>query len=273
MDQPPINDLPSNEDSDSLTASVQIKTPEFNPEDLELWLAQLEHQFRQANIRSELSKYLTLSNAIPRSFAAGVRDLIINVPLHKPFTALKTALLQRTALSEEKRIHQLLEGIQLEGRTPSELLRLMRQQLEPNAVSESVLRQLWLKRLPERVKSVISIFFHKCSLDELAEGADRAMEAHPSTVHQVAATSDPSISTIMEELKELRLTVQSLQRSRSASRHRSNSRSSSSSSSRRRRSRNRTPTRESGVCWYHETYKDKARKCTLPCKFSHLLKN
>jgi hypothetical protein len=243
-------------DQEATTSTVSVRIPEFIPEDPEFWLAQVEAQFIIANIRSERQKFYYLSAAIPRSLAPEVRDLVVHPPTEQPYTALRDALLRRTAVSEERRINQVLEGIQLDGRTPSQLLRYMRQQAGAETISESFLRQLWLKRLPDSVQSVISIFFNKSSLDELAEGADSAMEFSTGHISSVMQPPPTLTKEVLKELRDLRLSVQNIaapqwrpQRRRSPSRNR----------------RSSSP-RPIGECWYHRRYRDQARKCQPPCR-------
>lgn len=253
----PVPSTPAPQRVQLISASVNIKVPEFIPGDPEFWLAQLEAQFATARVTSERTKFHYLVAAIPASMAPDVRDIVIHPPDHKPFTALRDAILRRTAMSEEKRIHQLLEGTQLDGRTPSQLLRLMRQRAG-DAISEAVLRQLWLKRLPDTIQSVISIFHDQSSLDKLAEGADRAMEIQGFAVQHITTDASTSLSEVQKQLQNLSVAVNELR----ADRHqRRNSRSHS-------RGRQPANSQEGDLCWYHRTYKDKARKCLSPCRLS-----
>ena len=150
---------------------MYVRLPDFIPEDPEFWLAQVESQFSTMSIRSEERKLRHLVAAIPRSLAPDVRDIVLHPPAVEPYSTLRDALLRRTAMSEEKRIRNLLDGVQMDDRSPSQLLRHMQQLAGDTVIPETVLRQLWLKRLPEKVRHVISIFSSKSSLEELAEGA------------------------------------------------------------------------------------------------------
>ena len=50
-------------------------------------------------------------------------EVILNPPEENPFTTLKTALVDRTATSEQRRLQQLLTEEELRDRKPSQLLR------------------------------------------------------------------------------------------------------------------------------------------------------
>ncbi|VDP90999.1 unnamed protein product [Echinostoma caproni] len=125
------------------------------PEDPETFLALLESRFHF------LHEYL---------------HIYINIPVHNPYDVLKEALLRRMAVSEEKRIHLLLSGIQLGNFKTSQLLRQMRALVGNTTLDDSVLRQIWLQRLPPYVQSILNVFAHAHSLDKLAQTANQAME-------------------------------------------------------------------------------------------------
>ncbi|VDP37207.1 unnamed protein product, partial [Echinostoma caproni] len=137
-------------DSEALWA--QIRAPEFMPEDPEAFLALLESRFHEARITGQLSRYHKLLSAIPRDMLINFRDIYMNIPAHNPYDVLKEALLRRMAVSEEKRIQLLLSGIQLGNLKPSQLLRQMRALVGNTTLDDSVLRQIWLQRLPPYVQ-------------------------------------------------------------------------------------------------------------------------
>ena len=255
-----MDNLPEvkSEPASSQAGAMYFKMPEFIPEDPEFWLAQLESQFSNMSIRSETRKFSYLVAALPRTLAPDVRDIVLRPPEVNRYTTLTEALLQRTAMSEERRIRNLLDGVQMDDRTPTQLLRHMRQLAGHNVISESVLRQLWLKRLPERVQSVVSIFSSKCSLDELAEGADRAMENAPTIAPVTATTSPSEIESLRADVNSLRAAIETI---------RENRRRSFSRNRRRSTKRDKSQERPPDICWYHHEFRDRARKCQKPCRY------
>ena len=263
---------------DSEAMWAHIKVPEFMPEDPEAFIALLESRFHAARINSQRSRYDKLLSAIPRELLSNVRDIFMDPPEANPYDALKDALLRRMAISEEKRIQHVLSGIQLGSSTPSQLLRQMRGLIGASMMSEAVLRQVWLRRLPETVQSILAVFIANESLERLAEAADRAMEQRqfcfpqvqsssiaPTTMNTqppivVAPTTAPpsDLQALLQEFASLKLEVTQL-RSELRQRHQSPLRS--------RSRRRRTPS-AGGICYYHQRFKHHARKCEPPCKFS-----
>ena len=168
---------------------------------------------------------------------------------------LKEQLIKRTAASEQKRLQLLLNAEELGDRKPTQLLRRMQQLLgeKAGAIDESLLRELFLQRLPTNVRMVLASTGSTVRLEDLAQLADRITEV---AVPSVSAMSTPQLTTEMDQIRSdiasLRKLVQSL-----ASRS-------------RRTSRSRSPTpidprAPSDLCWYHQRFGDEATKCRPPC--------
>ncbi|KAL4702019.1 hypothetical protein ACJJTC_000019 [Scirpophaga incertulas] len=113
--------------------------------------------------------------------------------------------------------------------------------------------------------------FHLNELAELADQLAEVCESSPEVCQVARASSDAvTFATMQKQIEELTRTVAALSaghfrgRSRclcdrdySSGRHRSQS---------RRRSRSRPRNRE--LCWYHDRFGAKAKKCEPDCKWS-----
>jgi hypothetical protein len=130
-------------------------------------------------------------------------------------------------------------------------------------------------RIPEKLKSTMATHKGKTQPD-MAEVADSVYSLLPTrpTKHEEAVDANLHIqiqqlthelSAVKTLMAAMRNQVQAVSsgsegRSRQPSRPRSSPRS-------RFRTRSRKP-RPNGMCWYHWTFQDKARKCTSPCTWT-----
>jgi len=81
-----------------------------------------------------------------------MKDVIINPPSNGKYQALKKfTLIQRLTDSQEHRIRQLLETEEIGDRKPTQFLRHL-SALAGTAVSEKLLRTLWLGRLSAQMQ-------------------------------------------------------------------------------------------------------------------------
>ena len=123
-------------------SAESLKLPPFWPADSEIWFAQVEACRR---ITSQRSRFDYVVSSLTLEFATAVRDLLLKLPA---YTVLKTQLTRRTALSEQRKLQQLLTGEELVDHKPTQLLRRMQQLLgDRPGVDVSFLRELFLPRM------------------------------------------------------------------------------------------------------------------------------
>lgn len=243
--------------------SVSFKLPGYGLSNPRVWFSQVEAFFRFRRITSQATMYSYVVTQLPTDVACEVVDLLDPMPAVNPYDTLKAALLKRTTASDEARLQQLLSGVELGDRTPSQLLRHMRSLVGNNKLDDSILRQLWVNCLPANTKAILSVQAPDTPLEKLAEVADKVHECFfSSSVHNVSNV--PTSSTTKEDINAIQTQLKSMQLQMNAFMER---RSSSRSRSRSRRRDSPLPNRNDGVCYYHRRFKEKARKCTHPCTF------
>ncbi|VDO81271.1 unnamed protein product [Schistosoma mattheei] len=107
--------------------------------------------------------------------AAEFRDLIDQVPDGEPYYNL----IQRTPVSDEKRLRQLLTSCELGDKRPSQLLKHMKQLAGPYNLDEPLLKQMCFQCLLNNVRQILSLSKNSVTLKELADMADKMMEVYP----------------------------------------------------------------------------------------------
>uniref|UniRef100_A0A8D8RH52 DUF7041 domain-containing protein n=1 Tax=Cacopsylla melanoneura TaxID=428564 RepID=A0A8D8RH52_9HEMI len=212
-------------------ARTAVRLPEFISTDPELWFAMVEGSFTGNQITSEKTKFGHVISALPSRFATEVKDIILNPPPTEPYTKLKTELIQRLCASQEEKTRQLLEREEIGDRKPSQFLRHL-QNLADTSISESLLKTLWVSRLPKCIQVALAIIKDK-SLSDLASHADSIAEASRPVASQVseASNSRPDdrlaarltqfAASLSQEIASLRQEIHTLRESRSNSRTRS----------------------------------------------------
>ena len=253
-------------------AAVNVKLPPFWPADPQVWFAQVEAQFTTRGITQQRTKFDYIVASLSPEYATEVRDLILQPPAAAPYDTLKHQLIQRTAASEQRRLQQLFNAKELGDRKPTQLLRRMQQLLgdKAGAMDSSVLRELFLQRLPANVRMVLASTPDTANYENLAQLADKVVEVAAPSVSTVSATHlSDEFERLRAEVTSLRKVVESLPLTTSSKtdhplgRPRGHSRSQSQG-----RSSSPRPATDSPICWYHRRYGDEARKCTPPCSFS-----
>ncbi|XP_064469558.1 uncharacterized protein LOC135384277 [Ornithodoros turicata] len=180
----------------------EIKLPPFWTKNPRAWFSQVEARFALRHISSQLTKYLNVVSALPMEIAEQVDYLLASPPPDNPYDRLKEAILSRTECIEQSRLRQLLSEEELGDRRPTQLRHRMKQLLGDSADAQpSILRELFLQRLPQQVRLVLA-GPDEVSLDNLAQLADRIIDysapsAPPFTRAENIAAVSPSDRTLL----------------------------------------------------------------------------
>lgn len=252
--------------------AVHLKLPPFWEKNPQLWFVQAEVQFTVYKVVADSTKYCHAVAALPPQICETVYDVLMNPPDNQKYATLKTALINRHALSEEKRLEKLLERAELGDQKPSEVLREMKR-LAGDTVSDAIIKKLWLRRLPQYM-TIPLISAGEKPINDLTDLADKIYEASDSP-KLCAIASAPSSSkssnnydSQYNELKQQIAKLESMIQNISIGEHNSRSKSPQTRQNFRGfRSRSRSRSRGQTWCWYHQSYGTKAKKCIKPCSF------
>ncbi|CAE1319644.1 unnamed protein product [Acanthosepion pharaonis] len=246
-------------DSLDMTAAI-IPLPAYH-HNAKNWFLQVESVFSMLRITSQRARFANVMQKLPSDMMDEISDVLSDLREHEPYDHLKEAILKRTGRSEEDMIQEILRNVTRGDKTPSQLLRYMRNQLGKHNVSEKVLRGLWLEHLPKSVAQIIAPMTRATPLDDLAESADLVFAQFDHSVNAVRAPDiakheryEPSkteraLADLQRQIRELQISLRPRTRT--------------STPSRRRRTPSRERQSDQGVCWFHRTFGDGARNCNL----------
>lgn len=251
-------------------AKISAKIPPFWKQNVTLWFVQVEANFRTARVTRDQTMFDIVIGNLDGDVLTTISDLVTNPPATGKYEALKKRLVDRFALSQRQKIRQLLSKMELGDERPSDLLRRMRE-LAGTSISDEILRDLFLERLPEESQKILATL--DIELDKLAATADKICECTPS-INAIAKNrnkgshsegEDPDLRTMIQQLAavvtSLATQVSSITRRDRRTSSNSRSRNPSRSASRQRDS---SGTR-SDLCWYHRVFGDQAHSCRAPC--------
>ncbi|VDP26847.1 unnamed protein product [Schistosoma curassoni] len=112
MDLPPVTTFVSLSNSpennfSSVNSISEFRLPTYGANNPRVWFAQIEALFMARGMRSQATKYAYVVGLLPIEIAAEVWDLIDHVRDSEPYDKIKAAVIQRTSVSDEKRLQQL----------------------------------------------------------------------------------------------------------------------------------------------------------------------
>ena len=287
---------------DRPVSAITFRLPQYWPGDPQLWFAQAEAHFANHRITNPRAKYNVVVSSLAPEYAAEIRDLLLAPPAEEPYyQVLKEALTARTQKSDQARLRELLSTADIGDSRPSRVLRRMQQLLGSKSLDPTILRELFVQRLPVTVRLILAATPASLSLDELAALADKVVESTCSTpltgtsVHALSEAPSPARSStalscrstastdaeqactadraemaqLRAELAKLTSAVNVMTRDTGAPCQRGRQRERSPGPPSRHPSASRSPGRDNhdDLCWYHRAFGAKANKCRDPCRF------
>lgn len=276
-DPPPINILNSRH-----IQYVAFKSPQplFSQNPL-VWFNILEQQFLVAGITTESTKYSHAVSALDARLHNQFADLIIRDKGRTPYTIFKTEILRILGESQKVKLHNILHGLSLGDKKPSQLLNDFKLNAG-TAFGEAPIKQLWMGRLPQQVQLVLTAFENDVSLDVLAARADNLLEtmsqSHINAVESIppvqtniqktnTANHNQNIDEILGNFKRDMIgEISALLKNQPRGRTHDNGAHPTPPDRTRSNSRSRM-NQKYETCYYHHRFGDKAQKCVVGCTF------
>ncbi|XP_037915049.1 uncharacterized protein LOC119653961 [Hermetia illucens] len=241
-----------------------VKLPPFWAPRPTLWFAQVEAQFASNRITTDNAKFNAVISCLDFAILEQIADVVEKPPLVNKYDELKRQLIQRFTDTPETSLTKVLTELELGDKRPSQFYREIKS-MAGDQLPEDAVRALWLRRLPSRVRAILTVSTDT-KMSVLSEMADRIMDEFSATSsvssvsRNVEFTQIPKeepakknvLDEILERLKKLEMGARR-ERSRSNNRQRSRSRSRQYGNS--------------DWCYYHRTFGNKANKCREPCSF------
>ncbi|UYV65314.1 hypothetical protein LAZ67_3003924 [Cordylochernes scorpioides] len=189
----------------SQISRLAFRAPPFWPNNVELWISQLEAAFGLAEISRDETKFQATVTSLDQPTLTYVADIVTAPPPSGKYDALKAGLLQRLGQSKQTKILQVLDGRPMGDQKPSTVLAAMQHQAGRN-FSDTALKMLWTRRLPQDIRATLAAS-SETSLSKLAEMADNIHEAILPTV---SAVDQPSTGHSAEAHQQLMTQIQDL---------------------------------------------------------------
>lgn len=207
-----------------------------------------------ANVIKDETKFYHIVAKVDQSVICHIADLVSNPPLEEKYKAVKERLITRFALSAETRLERLIGTFDVGDMRPTHLLAKMQELATGLNVNDSLLKMLFLQRMPVTIRPVLTI--SDGTLAKLAEMADKMIESPQSAMVSTSSGTNFEMEQVKEQLEVLSAELRRI-------------RNGSYIQSERRRSRSGSrPRNDTQMCWYHAKYGQQAQRCKQPCSYN-----
>jgi hypothetical protein len=269
-------------DAAESSAGATLRLPEFWPDTPAAWFVFAESKFRLKNIVSETVRFDLLVSSLPRDSIRQVIDVVAAPDETAPYTVLKERLLSSHELSDFQKIERLFQMEMLGGRKPSELMNHMLELCPRGEENNKFFLFLFLQRLPKELRVMLTEEDLKEPRD-LATKADRhwAMLSHQSHGMVAALSLTDSEDSSINAVQNLgRGCYQRGRGSGGASHGRGcggaqqqqqlqQQDGQAGNSAPHPTARGTVARFSTGLCHFHWTFGNQARKCEVPCSWGN----
>ncbi|XP_039969969.1 uncharacterized protein LOC120781815 [Bactrocera tryoni] len=227
----------------------------MSEDNIEVYFYSLDFWFEASGVTTDSAKFNIVAASIPQVKLMELRSIIDAAPTSAQYQFIRTKLIENFTESQQRRLQRVLRDMPLGDCRPSDLFNEM-ERAAGSALSESILHDLWVNRLPPYA-AVIATNVPIVDKLKIADSIVEMMQMCEVRIHEVSAsnhTTDIDLRTEIAELKQRFNRVTSSEKTRA-------------------RSRSKTPVRPHNInsgemCWSHAKFGPNAKKCRQPCKFA-----
>jgi hypothetical protein len=234
-----------------------IKLPAFWPNNIISWFAMAEGQFVLRNVNDELIRHYNVLTALPEATINFVADFVEALLPADPYTQLRARLLAVHQLTDYQKVEFIKKMPSLGAQKPSELFAEMLRVCPRGQEGNIFFIHEFMSRLPKDLRLMLSgmDFADRRAL------ADRADELWTHTARQhhdvVAAVANEEQAAPVVAIS-----------GRGGQSGRANKKPPPKEAPWKKNWVEKETLDESGLCFYHYMYAEKAAKCKKPCAWS-----
>ena len=285
--------------SEATTHKKRPELPPWDPKNLEAWICRVENAFVRASITEAKDKFAHLESVISVDLHPTINKFFNGTASKENFDSLLAFLRERYGRTKEQKVRATLEGVRRNGRLPTDLMALLKDQVDDITI-EDILKVHLYSELPQSVRENLADKLESLNSDELAKAADAFFDhdgalraSNNRSVNAVSTDSaeseplfTPAFDETLQDISDINAVHNRNNRSsnngsngrggynnnrsgrqRSQSANRQGSRSDSARSQSRPKPVSNAPTNPDH-CFFHQKWGAEARNCRAPCSFS-----
>ena len=282
--------------SSTSTSQVQsLKKPElpnFDKNNIDIWIKRVEAAYTRVNVTDPKLKFAHLENKFDVNADPLINEFLFETaPTAATWTAFLSYLRKRYGRTTKQQAQSVISGTPRDGRTPSQLVALMKERAG-TVTLDDILKEQLLKELPSEVHRQIVDKVDSLTFEQTGELADKWFDKEGKPLLADATVSvnnadtsfteafgydstDINVTRARQSQKQRFNNANSRPQGKDDNRYSNSSRSSNSRSSVRNAREDLTVIKDNGLCGFHDKFDRDAFKCASGCKrwSAHQAKN
>ena len=285
-------------------SSRKPELPPFDKTSIEKWIRRVESSYIRSGITLAREKFAFIESKFPVDEDPAVDEFLFGPPTDENWEAFTTYLTKRYGKTKRQKVSAILEPIKMDGRTPSQYFAKLRQGYD-DITLDDIVKEICVRQLPVDLQQTICKDTESLSAKEMMSFADKYYNPDGSRIHKKPAsvnaiqqpnyTAAPSFSQPFsnDDNNDDNVDVNAIRgrsnfrpqqggggfgngRSKSRGRFGNNNNNNNGGFSNNKGGHNNNNNNGGGqrngnrqndpaLCFYHNMYGDRARKCDFGC--------
>ena len=252
--------------------------PAFDKKNVDHWIRRTENAFIRALCTTPREKFAFLETKFPVDFNPRINEFLWGDPTDAKWTEFLAYLRSEYGTTKQQRAAVILDGFKRDSKKPSQYVALLNDKTKDLDL-EDVKKEMLIRELPTDVQRMLQERIDTLSLEEAAKVADSFFDQDgkprqtnkSASVNAVQTPSDDFTAPFSDDGDDINAINRRFQRQRFGG----NQRGGRNRPSKPQAANNYpTPTPQAkpktaddpALCYYHNFYGDKAKKCDVGCK-------
>ena len=264
--------------------------PAFDKSAIDIWIRRVESAYIRAGITAAIEKFAFIESKFAVNEDPVVDKFLFGEPTNEKWTEFCNYLKKRHGKTTRQKVSSVLEPAQMDGRTPTQYLARLQQNSE-GITLDDIYKEICMRQLPSDIQHVICKATESMTVTEMMTYADgffnpdgSRLLKKPAPINVVENASNASSTSFTAPFNDNNGDEasggdvnairgrQNFQKSRPSNNNNNYSRSKSrgrsfggGNNNARFGNNNNNKPQDPTLCFYHNTFGDRAKKCDIGC--------
>ena len=256
--------------------SRKPELPQFDKQNVEVWLKRVEGAFARASITTAKDKFFFLEPRFDVNFNPKVNEFLFGPATDEAWTNFVEYLKEEYGQTKEQQASTFLSGIRRDSRRPSQHLAYINDRT--NKISlDDLKKEMILRDLPQEIRRALSSRTDTMNAEETAKAADGYFDKEgkvkfssaSAVINEIneAEETDGDINAINNHSRRPPPRTFPARKPIPSSTGQSFSRQTKTPAAPATKPKPSSANHDDSLCWYHNEFGAKAQKCEVGCKY------
>ena len=168
-------------------SSRKPELPAFDPKNVDVWLKRVDNAYRRAGVTDAKDKFAFIEPKFSVDADPRINELLYGNGTADEWTEFESYLRGRYGRTKSQQAAIILDGVQRDGKLPSEMFALVKERIGSITVDE-IVKEMVLRELPTEIRRTIHDKVKNLSGAETVKVADEYFDRNGKPLHKPTAT-------------------------------------------------------------------------------------